>query len=48
MSLGIATFDGQQWRRSWPGLGFDDVSVAADGAVWVAGSNVYRLPPSLP
>lgn len=45
---GIATFDGQAWRESWRGLWFDAVSVAPDGAVWVAGPNLYRLPPLLP
>jgi hypothetical protein len=41
---GIATLDGQRLRWSWRGMGFDRVSVAPDGAVWVAGPNVYRLP----
>ena len=45
---GIAAFDGQRWHRSWRGLWLNAVSVAPDGAVWVAGPNVYLLPPSLP
>jgi hypothetical protein len=45
---GIAMFDGQRWHRSLDGMWIDNVSVAPDGAVWVAGPNVYRLPPSLP
>ncbi len=40
---GVATFDGGRWHRSVPGLWSSDVSVAPDGAVWVAGPNVYRL-----
>jgi hypothetical protein len=45
---GIARFDGQRWRHSWHGLWLTAVSVAPDGAIWVAGANVYRLPRSLP
>ena len=46
---GIAAFDGQRWHRSLPDTGFDAVSVAPDGAVWIHdGTNVYRLPSSLP
>ena len=45
---GIAQFDGQRWRHWWRGLWLTAVSVAPDGAIWVAGANVYRLPPSLP
>jgi hypothetical protein len=45
---GIARFDGQRWRHWWHGLRLNAVSVAPDGTVWVAGPNVYRLPPSLP
>ncbi|MEW5990257.1 MAG: hypothetical protein AB1736_02780 [Chloroflexota bacterium] len=45
---GIARFDGQRWRHWWPGLWLTAVSVAPDGAVWVAGASIYRLPPSLP
>jgi hypothetical protein len=44
----VATFDGGRWHRSVPGLWSDDVSVAPDGAVWVAGPNVYRLPSTMP
>ena len=45
---GIAKFDGQQWRRLWPGLWLDALSVAPDGSVWAVGQNVYRLPGWLP
>jgi hypothetical protein len=45
---GIARFDGQRWRHWWHGLWLNAVSVAPDGAIWVAGPSVYRLPPSLP
>jgi hypothetical protein len=44
---GIARFDGQRWRHWWHGLRLNVVSVAPDGALWVAGPNVYRLPSSL-
>jgi hypothetical protein len=45
---GIARFDGRQWHQLWRGLWLGDVSIAPDGAVWVAGANVYKLPPWLP
>lgn len=49
VGTGVATLDGQQWRRSWRGIWLDGVSVARDGAVWVHdGTNVYRLPAPLP
>ena len=49
VGTGVATFDGQQWHRSWRGLWLYGVSVAPDGAVWVHdGTNVYRLPAPLP
>jgi hypothetical protein len=42
---GIADLDGQRWRHWWHGLWLTAVSVAPDGAIWVAGPNVYQLPP---
>jgi len=45
---GVATFDGQRWHRLWRGFWLSAMSVAPDGAVWVVGSNVYRIPPVLP
>ena len=45
---GVATFDGQRWHQLWHGPWLSAVSVAPDGAVWVTGPNVYRLPPLLP
>lgn len=43
--LGLSTLEGQRWRPSWPDLRINAISVAPDGTVWVAGPNVYRLPP---
>jgi hypothetical protein len=45
---GVAVLRDRQWHQLWRGLWLGAVSVAPDGAVWVAGSNVYRLPPLLP
>jgi hypothetical protein len=41
---GVARFDGAGLHWSWPGTWFNALSVAPDGAVWVAGQNIYRLP----
>lgn len=45
---GVARFDGERWHRWLENLWLERVSVAPDGTVWVAGPNVYRLPPSMP
>jgi hypothetical protein len=45
---GVAVLREQQWHQLWRGLWLGAVSVAPDGAVWVAGANIYRLPPVLP
>lgn len=40
---GIWTFDDGRWTQELKGVYLDQLSVAPDGAVWVAGPDVYRV-----